>query len=237
MSALSAGFHGCAKKHDGAYSAAEASARGGALCQRLTCDTGAKMLAFSGIATPTVSLSPKLPALKAAVIVPGFLSDESDFYELAEALSADGIATAVVPMKLWHWIPILGGRSVRPLLDRIAHAVEHVAAVHERVAPARAEGHARARGGVRARLHDERAVVRARREVDDDLRERRGRPELHPRRPRRREVDDDRRGRARVEVRGQPRAAPRRNPLGVVAPQEDVDDAQPRSAERNCGPA
>ena len=68
------------------------------------------MLAFSGIATPAVSISPKLPALRAAVIVPGFLSDESDFYELAEALSADGIATAVVPMKLWHWIPILGGR-------------------------------------------------------------------------------------------------------------------------------
>ena len=61
-----------------------------------------------------VSISPStpLPPLKAAVIVPGFLSDESDFYELAEALSADGIATAVVPMKLWHWIPILGGRSV-----------------------------------------------------------------------------------------------------------------------------
>ena len=87
-----------------------------------------KMLAFSGIATPAVS-APKLPALRAAVIVPGFLSDESDFYELAEALSADGIATAVVPMKLWHWIPILGGRSVRPLLDRIALAVEHVAAL------------------------------------------------------------------------------------------------------------
>ena len=44
------------------------------------------MLAFSGIATPAVS-APKLPALRAAVIVPGFLSDESDFYELAEALS------------------------------------------------------------------------------------------------------------------------------------------------------
>ena len=87
------------------------------------------MLSFAGIATPAVSISPKLPALRAAVIVPGFLSDESDFYELAEALSADGIATAVVPMKLWHWIPILGGRSVRPLLDRIAHAVEHVAAL------------------------------------------------------------------------------------------------------------
>ena len=87
------------------------------------------MLSFAGIATPAVSISPKLPALRAAVIVPGFLSDESDFYELAEALSADGIATAVVPMKLWHWIPILGGRSVRPLLDRIALAVEHVAAL------------------------------------------------------------------------------------------------------------
>ena len=66
------------------------------------------MLAFSGIATPTISAPPKLPALKAAVIVPGFLSDESDFYELAEALSADGIATAVVPMSAGQMATAIG---------------------------------------------------------------------------------------------------------------------------------
>eukprot|EP00966_Prymnesium_polylepis_P320200 7376582-Prymnesium_polylepis.2 len=30
-------------------------------------------------------------------------------------------------MKLWHWLPVIGGRSVRPVLERIDHAVRHVA--------------------------------------------------------------------------------------------------------------
>ena len=96
-----------------------------------------------------------LRALKAAVIIPGFLNDANDFAPLAASLTAKGIPTAVVPLPIWHWIPQVGGRSVRPhggsntparpphisqpalprqvrpILERIDHAVRHVAAMGE----------------------------------------------------------------------------------------------------------
>ena len=50
---------------------------------------------------------------------------------LARALTARGIPSAVVPMPLLHWIPSIGGRSVRPVLERIHHAVRHVCAMGE----------------------------------------------------------------------------------------------------------
>lgn len=78
---------------------------------------------------PPITLSSSLPPLKAAVIIPGFLNDQKDFEPLARSLSARGLPTAVVPMPLWHWIPQVGGRSVRPILERIDHAVRHVAAM------------------------------------------------------------------------------------------------------------
>jgi len=70
-----------------------------------------------------------LPALRAAVIIPGFLSDANDFRELAAALTARGLPTAVVPMSLLDWLPVIGGRSVRPVLERVDLAVRHVAAM------------------------------------------------------------------------------------------------------------
>ena len=76
-----------------------------------------------------------LPKLKAAVICPGFLNDAADFEPLAKALCARGIATAVAPFPLWHWIPQIGGRSVRPVLERIDHAVRHVAAMDDETLP------------------------------------------------------------------------------------------------------
>ena len=73
----------------------------------------------------------QLPKLKAAVICPGFLNDARDFEPLARALTKRGIATAVAPFPLWHWVPQVGGRSVRPVLERIEHAVRHVAAMDD----------------------------------------------------------------------------------------------------------
>ena len=83
------------------------------------------------LVAPSMRVGATLPKLQAAVIVPGFLSDQSDFETLADALTQRGIPTCVVPMKLWHWVPIIGGRSIRPVLDRIDHAVRHVAAQEE----------------------------------------------------------------------------------------------------------
>eukprot|EP00614_Pseudopedinella_elastica_P020122 CAMPEP_0172646640 /NCGR_PEP_ID=MMETSP1068-20121228/240345_1 /TAXON_ID=35684 /ORGANISM="Pseudopedinella elastica, Strain CCMP716" /LENGTH=326 /DNA_ID=CAMNT_0013460905 /DNA_START=1411 /DNA_END=2391 /DNA_ORIENTATION=- len=64
----------------------------------------------------------------AAIIVPGFLSGSSDFLPLAKLLTARGIPTTVLPMPVWHWLPCLGGRSMRPMLERIDNAVRHLSA-------------------------------------------------------------------------------------------------------------
>jgi len=89
------------------------------------------MLALLLVTTSTPSLvapTKPLPPLRSAVIVPGFLSAASDFTELAAALTAEGLPTTVVPLSVLDWLPMLGGRSVRPLLERIDHTVRHAAA-------------------------------------------------------------------------------------------------------------
>jgi triacylglycerol esterase/lipase EstA (alpha/beta hydrolase family) len=72
---------------------------------------------------------PSLPNIKAAVIVPGFLTGKDEFLPLAKSLTSKGIPTVVVPMPNWHWLPCLGGRSMRPMLERIDFTVRHLAAV------------------------------------------------------------------------------------------------------------
>lgn len=72
---------------------------------------------------------PSLPNVKAAVIVPGFLTGKDEFISLAQSLTAKGIPTVVCPMPNWHWLPCLGGRSMRPMLERIDFTVKHLAAV------------------------------------------------------------------------------------------------------------
>mmetsp|Transcript_42947 Transcript_42947/g.90206 ORF Transcript_42947/g.90206 Transcript_42947/m.90206 type:complete len:423 (+) Transcript_42947:74-1342(+) len=70
-----------------------------------------------------------LPDIDAAVIVPGFLTGKSEFLPLAQSLTNMGIPTVVVPMPNWHWLPCLGGRSMRPMLERIDFTVRHLAGV------------------------------------------------------------------------------------------------------------
>lgn len=72
---------------------------------------------------------PSFPNVKAAVIVPGFLTGKDEFLPLAQSLTAKGIPTVVCPMPNWHWLPCLGGRSMRPMLERIDFTVKHLAAV------------------------------------------------------------------------------------------------------------
>ena len=69
-----------------------------------------------------------LPPVNAAVIVPGFMMGAAEFQPLADALTARGIPSVVVPFPSWHWLPVLGGRSVRPLLERVECTVRHLAA-------------------------------------------------------------------------------------------------------------
>ena len=69
--------------------------------------------------------------IKAAVLVPGFLTGAGDFSDMVEQLSILGIPTVTVPMPNWHWIPCLGGRSVRPMLERIDFTVKHLLATRD----------------------------------------------------------------------------------------------------------
>jgi len=72
---------------------------------------------------------PHLPNINAAVIVPGFLTGQEDFKDLASILTNMGIPSVVVPMPRWHWLPCLGGRSMAPILERIDYTVRHLSAV------------------------------------------------------------------------------------------------------------
>lgn len=70
---------------------------------------------------------PSLPNIRAAVIVPGFLAGKDEFLPLARSLTDLGIPSVVVPMPNWHWLPCLGGRSMRPYLEWIDFTVRHLA--------------------------------------------------------------------------------------------------------------
>ncbi|CAM9982542.1 unnamed protein product [Ectocarpus sp. 8 AP-2014] len=58
-----------------------------------------------------------------AVIIPGFATDARVFEKLCHRLERRGVASVVVPIRWYHWLPTLGGRSVRPILDRIHETV------------------------------------------------------------------------------------------------------------------
>lgn len=71
-------------------------------------------------------------------MVPGFLEDASQFVELAKALRRRGVAATVAPISTYNWLPCLGGRSVRPILERIDYACAYAATADslDLVAPA-----------------------------------------------------------------------------------------------------
>lgn len=94
------------------------------------------LLAFQSINTSTtnalLTTPPKqinqLPNINAAVIVPGFLTGADELQPLVDSLNAKGIPSIAVPFPNWHWIPCLGGRSARPILERIDFTVRHLCA-------------------------------------------------------------------------------------------------------------
>jgi hypothetical protein len=64
----------------------------------------------------------------AAVLVPGFLTGAADFESMCRALTEKGLPTVCIGMPNWHWLPCLGGRSARPILERIDFTVKHLIA-------------------------------------------------------------------------------------------------------------
>lgn len=89
------------------------------------------LMMFSVVRTAgalVTSNSADVTNLKVAVLVPGFLTGANDFKGMVAKLNDHGIPTVAVPMPNWHWLPCLGGRSVRPILERIDFTVQHVLA-------------------------------------------------------------------------------------------------------------
>ena len=58
-----------------------------------------------------------------AVLIPGFVTDASAFLDFAERLNSRGVRTVVAPIRWYQWLPTVGDRSMRPILDRIHETV------------------------------------------------------------------------------------------------------------------
>lgn len=84
--------------------------------------SGSSVLAWS----TTLPLRSDVNDVPFALILPGFLGSCEDFEDLAEDMRRAGYAAAVAPIAWWHWVPCIGGRSMRPILERIDHAVNQV---------------------------------------------------------------------------------------------------------------
>ena len=79
-------------------------------------------------ATPSQTSTNDLPNINCCVVVPGFLTGADELQPLVDNLNSRGIPTIAVPFPNWHWIPCLGGRSARPILERIDFTVRHLCA-------------------------------------------------------------------------------------------------------------
>ncbi|KAL3942463.1 MAG: hypothetical protein SGBAC_003347 [Bacillariaceae sp.] len=60
--------------------------------------------------------------------MPGYLTGADELKSLEASLIKQGLPTVTVPMPNWHWLSVLGGRSVRPILERIDFTVQHLIA-------------------------------------------------------------------------------------------------------------
>jgi len=60
------------------------------------------------------------------VILPGYLAGAAPYQGMEAALRDLGIAATTVPLTRWDWLPTVGGRSVQPILAKLAHTVDQV---------------------------------------------------------------------------------------------------------------
>ena len=57
-----------------------------------------------------------------------YMNAGAKHYEgMCRRLRQAGVDTMIAPIHAWHWLPVLGGRSVRPILERIDFAVDAAA--------------------------------------------------------------------------------------------------------------
>ncbi len=60
------------------------------------------------------------------VILPGYLAGALPYAEMAQSLEELGYPTTVVPLRRRDWLPTLGGRSMRPILQQLDQTVQQV---------------------------------------------------------------------------------------------------------------
>jgi pimeloyl-ACP methyl ester carboxylesterase len=60
------------------------------------------------------------------VILPGYLAGATPYREMEQALQALGLAAYTVPLRRQDWVPTLGGRSMRPILEKLNQTVQQV---------------------------------------------------------------------------------------------------------------
>lgn len=58
------------------------------------------------------------------VILPGYLAGYEPYREMEEGLSDLGFPVMTVPLKRRDWLPTIGGRSVRPILEQLEQTVK-----------------------------------------------------------------------------------------------------------------
>lgn len=80
--------------------------------------------AAAAAGTSAHSLSPGNPSQGPPVlVVPAFYLDAQVFKPLVQELRSRGFNAALPPVRWTDWVPTLGGRSVRPILDRMDWAL------------------------------------------------------------------------------------------------------------------
>lgn len=62
------------------------------------------------------------------IILPGYLAGALPYREMEDGLRGLGIPTATVPLTRGDWFPTLGGRSMRPILEKLHETVQQVMA-------------------------------------------------------------------------------------------------------------
>ena len=62
------------------------------------------------------------------VILPGYLAGAAPYREMEDGLRSLGFPAVTVPLKRRDWLPTVGGRSVRPILEQLDRTVRQVIA-------------------------------------------------------------------------------------------------------------
>ncbi|BAT53330.1 hypothetical protein NOS3756_22900 [Nostoc sp. NIES-3756] len=64
------------------------------------------------------------------VIIPGYLESAIAYQQLAALLEKSGFPTITVPLRRRDWLPLIGGRSVAPILQQLNHTVKQALQEH-----------------------------------------------------------------------------------------------------------